>query len=75
MSEGKPCGGCLGIGAHRKYCPHHPNWHPWRQLADRAEDIGDRIGSNDTEIANTAYYLSSMIRNRMSDHPAPRRKS
>lgn len=56
------CGGCHALGAHAKYCPRHPNYHPWRQLADQAESIGDRIGSNDTGLANRAYALSGDIR-------------
>jgi hypothetical protein len=63
------CGGCRGIGSHRRFCPRHPEYHPWRQLAQMAEDIGDRIGANDTGISNRAYYLSSAIRQAILAHP------
>lgn len=63
------CGGCRGIGNHRRHCPHHPNYHPWRVLADRAEDIGDTIGSNEPGIANRAYQLGALIREAIPAHP------
>lgn len=63
------CGGCRGLGNHRRYCPRHPEYHPWRQLADRAADIGDTIGSNDPGIANKAYALAAQIRGLMIEHP------
>lgn len=66
------CGGCRGLGAHQKYCPRHPNYHPWRRLADQAEHIGDTIGSNDPAIANAAYSLSGRIRAAMEQHPYTR---
>ena len=55
------CGGCQGLGNHRRLCPHHPDYHPWRRLAQMAEDIGDTIGSNDPGLANRAYDLASRI--------------
>ncbi|UCR74418.1 hypothetical protein Ritam007_44 [Mycobacterium phage Ritam007] len=30
----------------------------WRRLADQAEALGDVIGSNDPEAANTVYRLA-----------------
>lgn len=55
------CGGCRGLGAHQRFCPRHPDYHPWRRLAAMAEDIGDGIGSNDPGLANRAYALSGAI--------------
>lgn len=63
------CGGCRGIGAHRRHCPHHPDYHPWRILAERAESIGDSIGANEPGIANRAYALAGAIREAIPDHP------
>jgi hypothetical protein len=60
--EREVCGGCKGLGAHRRHCPHSPEYNRWRELADEAEDIGDRIGPNDHGLANTAYALSSSLR-------------
>ena len=63
------CGGCQGLGSHRRFCPRHPEYHPWRQLAQMAEDIGDRIGSNDPGIANRAYALAGLIKEAIPAHP------
>jgi len=63
------CGGCQGLGSHRRLCPRHPDWHPWLRLAVMAEDIGDSIGGTDPGLANRAYALSGLIRERMADHP------
>lgn len=65
----KTCGGCLNLGSHRRFCPHHPDYHPWRRLATMAEDIGDAIGSNDVVMANTAYGLASSINACIAAHP------
>lgn len=67
--EGRECGGCQGLGSHRHHCPRHPDYHPWRLLADQAENIGDTIGGNDPGLANRAYDLSVRIRAAMVDHP------
>jgi hypothetical protein len=40
-----------------------------------AEDIGDTIGSNDTAIANTAYSLSSRIKELIEQKPYRRRNA
>jgi hypothetical protein len=61
------CGGCRGVGAHRKHCPRHPNYHPWRRLADQAESIGDSIG--EPGLANRAWDLAGRIKAGMNDHP------
>lgn len=61
------CGGCQGIGNHRRHCPHHPDYHPYRALADQAERIGDEIGL--PEIANRAWSLAGVIRQAIIDHP------
>jgi len=60
------CGGCRNIGAHRRHCPRHPDYHPWKVLADRAESIGDSIGV--PELANQAWALAGAIREAMPDH-------
>lgn len=56
----RDCGGCLGIGAHKKFCPavhgtHASVRYRWSQ---RAENLADEIGSNDVEAANTLYVLA-----------------
>ena len=61
------CGGCQGIGAHRRHCPRHPDYHPWRRLADMAESIGDSIG--EPALANRAWSLASAIREAIQTRP------
>lgn len=63
------CGGCLNLGSHQRHCPRHPDYHPWKQLADWADSIGDTIGSNDVGIANRAYSLGGAIRQAIPNHP------
>lgn len=58
------CGGCQGLGAHRRHCPHNPDYTPWRELADKAETLGDRIGSNDMGAANRCYAVAGRMRAR-----------
>lgn len=60
------CGGCQGLGAHRRHCPRHPNYHPWIVLADQAESIGDSIG--EPSLANQAWALAGAIREAMPNH-------
>lgn len=50
------CGGCKGQGAHSRRCRTEPGWL-WVRLADRAGELGDLIGSNDTASANAAYGI------------------
>ena len=63
------CGGCIGIGNHRKFCPNHPDYHPWKRLAQMANDIGDTIGGNDPGLANAAYQLEARIVAAIPEHP------
>lgn len=58
------CGGCQGLGSHRRHCPRSPTYNRWLELADQAEDLGDRIGSNDMGAANMAYGLAGRLRER-----------
>lgn len=60
--EERTCGGCRGIGSHRRHCPRNPNYHPWLKLADDAENLGDSIGSNFPGLANRAYHISGALR-------------
>ena len=56
------CGGCEGLGNHRRLCPLHPHYHPWKLFAEQAETAGDVIGSNNGELANQPYALGAKIR-------------
>ena len=56
------CGGCLGLGSHRKHCLYNPRFSRWRMLADEAEGLGDNIGANDCRSANSCYGVASSLR-------------
>lgn len=60
------CGGCRGLGGHSPRCHTQPGWL-WRKFADMAEDLGDNIGANDPEAANTAYSLAAQLKQRWRD--------
>lgn len=55
------CGGCKRIGAHRRHCVHNPTYTLWRELADAAKNLGDRVGSNNMEAANHLYRAAGLL--------------
>lgn len=63
------CGGCHEQGAHWRWCPEKVGHLASiiGQAADRAEDIGDTVGSNYPQGANHAYGLASMLRKRAEE--------
>lgn len=61
------CGGCQDMGSHRRHCPRHPDYHPLRVLADRAEGIGDSVGI--PELANRAWSLGAALREAATERP------
>lgn len=52
------CGGCRGLGAHSPRCITQPGFG-WRKIADAADELGDMIGSSDTEMANQCYKMAA----------------
>lgn len=62
----RPCGGCEGLGAHRRWCPVDVGETAayFGQLSEEAEALGDRIGPNDMGAANRAWQLAGMLRER-----------
>lgn len=60
-----PCGGCEGRGAHSPRCLTQPG-SLWRRLYDRADSLGDAIGPNDIELANSAYTLAARLKQKWS---------
>ena len=60
----RECGGCEGLGAHRRWCPVDVGERAayFGQLSEQAEALGDRIGPNDMGAANTAWQLASHLR-------------
>lgn len=66
LHELKDCGGCAGLGAHRRWCPRAVGEHAayWGQLSVKAEALGDSIGPNDMEASSMAWHIGAMLRKR-----------
>lgn len=66
------CGGCSGEGRHRRWCPNvvGPKAMILGESAERAEELGDRIGANDVRGANSAYALAGYLRDQARTHGA-----
>jgi hypothetical protein len=60
------CGGCLGIGAHKRWCEIHVGRSAafYGRLSEAAEALGDRIGGNDPGAANHCYAAAGMLKER-----------
>ena len=58
------CGGCLGLGAHRRWCPAEVGWQAsnYGRWSEICENIADSVGANDVKISNTLYNVSLMLR-------------
>lgn len=52
------CGGCHGLGSYSSRCITQPG-SLWRRAADLAEDLGDMIGANNSQLANAAYRIQA----------------
>jgi hypothetical protein len=65
----KDCGGCAGLGAHRRWCPYAVGETAayFGQLSERAESLGDSIGPNDKGAANMAWQVAAILRQRAED--------
>lgn len=69
----RECGGCAGLGAHRRWCPVDVGERAayYGQLSETAENLGDRIGPNDMGAANMAWQLAAILRKRAQDAKRP----
>lgn len=58
------CGGCRGDGRHWRWCPWvvGASASTQGQLAEAAEQMGDRIGANNPGAANHCYAASGLLR-------------
>ena len=56
------CGGCKGIGSHRRHCRKNPDYSREREWADEAENLGDQIGPNNMAAANACYRAAGLLR-------------
>jgi len=63
------CGGCLGIGSHTRWCPTVRGAEAaiLGSASERIEDIADRVGTVDPDIANDLYCLAAKARLRANE--------
>jgi len=61
------CGGCSGLGSHRKHCQKNPNYDYKLMLADRAESVADSIGANNTGASNHCYAAAGLLRQQVRE--------
>ena len=63
------CGGCAGLGAHRRWCPAVVGQiaSALGRWSEQAEALGDQVGANCPEAANHLYRASSLLRSRADD--------
>ena len=66
------CGGCEGLGSHRRWCPEVVGAAASRLglQSEKAQDLGDRVGANCYDAANALYRAAGLLlveaRRRMS---------
>ena len=57
------CGGCQGMGSHRRWCRAVVGFGAYRlgTQAAQAEALADSVGSNYPEAANALYYAAGLL--------------
>jgi len=57
------CGGCRGLGAHRRWCEVSVGWSAARlgTWSEQAEDLGDMVGPNCMLAANALYRAAGLL--------------
>lgn len=63
MPSSEPCGGCAGLGAHKRWCPVHVGAEAsYRgRWAEAAEALGDAVGANNPYAANHLYRAAGLL--------------
>lgn len=58
------CGGCRGIGAHRKWCENSVgrSAHMLGRWSQQAESLGDSVGPNEMGAANHLWAAAGLLR-------------
>ena len=58
------CGGCAGLGAHRRWCEAvvGPTAARLGALAEQADDMGDRVGPLDPDACNRLWTVAGELR-------------
>lgn len=66
MSEVSFCGGCNGMGGHKRWCSRNVGMRAsyWGKLSEKATALGDEIGSNNPGLANVMYQAGGEMRER-----------
>lgn len=57
------CGGCAGLGSHRRWCPEAVGRGAalLGRYAEQAESLADSVGSNNTTAANLLYAAAGYL--------------
>lgn len=57
------CGGCAGIGSHKRWCKaeHGHAAHRLGRQSAKAEALADEVGSNHPEAANALYRAAGLL--------------
>lgn len=60
----RDCGGCQGLGSHRRWCEAVVGRHAsiMGAQAERAESLGDSVGPNEMGAANCLWRAASLLR-------------
>lgn len=58
------CGGCAGLGAHRRWCPASvgPTAAMLGKWSEQAESLGDSVGPNEMGASNNLWRAASLLR-------------
>lgn len=58
------CGGCRGLGAHRRWCPVAVGRSAAfiGRLSQQAESLGDTVGPNEYGAANHLWAAAALLR-------------
>lgn len=59
----RKCGGCLGLGAHIRWCPRIVGLSASirGQQSEQANSLADSVGSNNPGAANLLYSASAVL--------------
>lgn len=64
MTAAEPCGGCQGLGRHKRWCHAVVGRAAsvYGPMSERVEAMGDTVGSNNPGLANRYYDLAARTR-------------
>lgn len=63
-SDAKTCGGCQGVGAHRRWCRAVVGLSAsiYGPMSEQLGSMGDTVGPNNKDLANRLWALSGDMR-------------